>query len=90
MAALAAAGALAGGAGDGGVDLELLVDAEDGVAELDPDADQRVLPAADPGCGATLAAGATEEGLEDVLEGEALAGSRRQPLSVPFSLPVVS
>ena len=72
--ALAAAGSFAGGAGDGGVHLELLVDAEDGVAEVDPDADQRVLAAADPGRRPGLAAAGAEEGLEDVLEGEALAG----------------
>ncbi len=57
----AAAGAFTRRAGHGGVHFELFVDAEDGVAEFDPDADQGVLAAADPGRRAGLAAGAAEE-----------------------------
>lgn len=68
-----AAGSLAGGARDGRVHLKLLVDAEHSVAKVDADADQGVLPAADPRGRTGRTAGA-EEGVEDVLEGKALPG----------------
>jgi len=72
VAAFAAAGAFTRGAGDGRVHFQLLVDAEDGIAQVDPDADERVLAAPDAGRGTGGSAGA-EEGVKDVLEREALA-----------------
>ena len=74
MAPGTAAGAVAGGAGDGGVDFNLLVYAENGIAEVDPHADQGILAAAYPRRRTGLSAAGAEEGLEDVLEREALTG----------------
>src|SRR5690606_14400660 len=60
--ARAGARAVAGAAQDGGVDLDLLLDAEDGVPELDLEADEGVLAAPAARRGATAgAAGRTEE-----------------------------
>src|SRR5690606_11073433 len=66
----AAAGALAGGADHGAVDLHLLGGAEHGVRQIDVQPQQRVLPptCARDGASARAAGPGTEERLEDVVE----------------------
>jgi hypothetical protein len=74
------AGPRTGRAQDGGVDLELPGGAERGLAEIDPERDQRVLAAPGPRPGpAGGPAGLAEEGVHDVGEGEGLpeAGTAR-------------
>ena len=67
--------AVAGGADDGGVDLELAGDAERRLGEVDLEPDQGVLAAAGArpraAAGRRAAGGAAEEGVHDVGEGEA-------------------
>src|SRR6185312_5973154 len=70
----AAATAVAGGADHGGIHLDLFVHPEDCVLEVDPDIDQRVLAAAGARGLPSSRSGATEEALEDVLEGETGTG----------------
>ena len=67
------------GAEHGGVDLELLRDAERRLGQLELDADQGVLAAAHPRPRAALAGVLAEERVHDVGEREALARSPTPP-----------
>ena len=68
------AGTGAGAAGRRGVDGDVAIRAEDGVLEIDLDADEGVLAPPGPGSGAALRA-AAEEGIHDVAEVEPAAES---------------
>lgn len=72
-----AATAITRGADDGRVDFQLLVDAEDGLTQFHPHRDEGVLTATRARCrtAATASAATSEEGLEDVLEGKAIAAA---------------
>ena len=74
LGSLAGAGAVAGGAHDGGVDLEVVGDAERRLREVDRQPQQGVLAALGARAGPAGRALA-EEGVHDVVEAEALAES---------------